>query len=221
MVDWCRDSDAQRWFDWPAHIPSSHEADCRKIVEGWSRDWARGERAPFAVHLGVDALSIGSVELHRTARESWYLSYLIHPDWRRKGIAARAATLACSWGFEELHMDSVFLETGIENIASQRVAASAGFRDTGKRHESGPIEHYVPEQGQLRAMATYQLKADDLLPRSGALDPTILGDEYASLHEVEDAAFRHYDEAEAIPFGDVGRDRGAVAASADHPLGIA
>lgn len=61
------------------------------------------------------------------------IGYAAHPAFRGRGYPARALRLVVRWAFEEAHLARLELGAKTDNIASQRVAANAGFKPDGIR----------------------------------------------------------------------------------------
>lgn len=56
------------------------------------------------------------------------IMYWLAPIGRGRGIASQAVGLLCRWGFSELGLTEVSLQTHRDNWRSQRVAERAGFQ---------------------------------------------------------------------------------------------
>ena len=95
-------------------------------------DWNSGEHASWAV-VGGDGVLLGSVSLHSIDRQQndAQIGYWTVPAARGRGVAALAVDVACRWGFGALPIDRIELCHAVENVASGRVAAKAGFSHEG------------------------------------------------------------------------------------------
>ena len=82
---------------------------------------------------------------------------------RGRGIASRAADAVCRWGFTELGLDRVQLFHAVENVASGRVAAKAGFTLEGRLRRS----HRYPD-GVKHDELLWSRLADDPPPALGS-----------------------------------------------------
>lgn len=69
------------------------------------------------------------------------IGYGVAPSRWRRGIATRAIADLLNWARKEPRLDWIGAETGVDNIASQRVLERNGFRRTGTRidAEDGPL----------------------------------------------------------------------------------
>ena len=64
------------------------------------------------------------------------------PEYRRRGYATRAVMLVTRWLLDDGLADEVELRIDPDNVASQRVAAAAGFAP------AGTIVSHVPRTGE-------------------------------------------------------------------------
>ena len=101
------------------------------------RDWSEGDHASWAVVDAADRL-LGSVSLHSIDRvqAGAEIGYWTAPAARGRGVAPRAVDAACRWAFAVLPVDRVQLFHAVENEASGRVAAKAGFTLEGRLRRS-------------------------------------------------------------------------------------
>lgn len=101
-------------------------------------DWSAGDHASWAVaDIGTGAL-LGSLSLHRIDldQRDAEIGYWTVPAARRGGIAARAVHAAVRWAFTDLGVQRIQLFHAVENTASARVAARAGFTQEGRLRRS-------------------------------------------------------------------------------------
>ncbi len=68
---------------------------------------------------------VSSIELD--IPDGYYLGYALLPKWRKKGLAAQAASLLLKFCFEYWQLDIVYLLCSCENIASIKTALACGF----------------------------------------------------------------------------------------------
>ena len=83
----------------------------------------------------IDAL-VGNIALsiHDKSKHIAEIMYWLAPEGRGRGIATKSVRLLSDWASQSLGIEQVILKTHLDNEASQRVAARAGFRrwkDTG------------------------------------------------------------------------------------------
>jgi RimJ/RimL family protein N-acetyltransferase len=100
-------------------------------------DWSSGSHASWAVVDGADVL-LGSVSLHTIDRlqNDAQIGYWTAPEARGHGVAPLATDAVCRWGFGALPIDRIELCHAVENEASGRVAAKAGFTFEGRLRRS-------------------------------------------------------------------------------------
>ncbi len=133
--------------------PSSHAPPAK----GWS-----GHRR-LAARLGREREPQRTSAPGRVNTASWFvglvgfgardhdfveLFYGIAPDWRGRGLATRATTLATSWLIAEQRARAVELRVGRAHRESQRVAEKAGFGSRTAR------QHLVATTKRSRTFAT-------------------------------------------------------------------
>ena len=145
------DPDAARFFGWTveqaASAPDSHY---REVIERFARDWREGTRFSLAIRRSSDGEAVGSVELRPTGSEA-DVAYLVAPELRGQGLAARALVALIAWGTRELGLRQVNLACHVENTASQRAAEKSGF--TFVRREGDEL-HFRREYERLTDRAT-------------------------------------------------------------------
>jgi RimJ/RimL family protein N-acetyltransferase len=90
--------------------------------------WLAGERADCVIVDAASGRFAGDIGLHYRERVlgQAMIGYSVHPDFRGKGIATRAARLITDWAFST-GIVRVIAGTAPENEASQRVLQGAGF----------------------------------------------------------------------------------------------
>ena len=131
IVSACRDEDIAWWLD---QIPQPYgEADARTYVAMTRRGWKDGTHAAFAVTKPETDEVLGSVGLHWLDAEHKVaeVGYWVRRESRGQGVATRATRLAARWALTECGIERLQLRADQRNVASQRVAESAGFRREG------------------------------------------------------------------------------------------
>nr|WP_221203757.1 GNAT family N-acetyltransferase [Modestobacter versicolor] len=126
-----QDPDLRRW-----NATGSSHRDAVLALLARRADWTGGDHCSWAV-VAADQL-VGSMSLHQIDREQaeGEVGYWTVAAARGRGIAARAADAACRWAFGTLELDRVQLYHAVENTASGRVAAKAGFTCEGRLRRS-------------------------------------------------------------------------------------
>ncbi len=101
------------------------------------RDWSTGDHCSWAVVDAGDEL-LGSVSLHSIDRDQGEaeVGYWTVAAARGRGVAVRSVVAVCAWAFAELRLDRIVLFHAVDNPASGRVAAKAGFTLEGRLRRS-------------------------------------------------------------------------------------
>ncbi len=60
------------------------------------------------------------------------LYIFVNPDIQKSGIGTKATKLLCKYGFENLGLNKIYLETNEDNYAAQRVYEKCGFKLEGR-----------------------------------------------------------------------------------------
>lgn len=120
----------RRWNGEEATTPDGARARLARIA-AWS-----DEHCSWAVEdAGV---LVGSMSLHEIDRDQaeGEVGYWVAAPARGRGIAARVTDAVCRWAFPTLELDRIQLFHAVENTASARVAAQAGFTQEGRLRRS-------------------------------------------------------------------------------------
>ncbi len=124
-----------RWIP----VPSPHTTtDAERWLARADAEWLDGVRAEVAVTDASDGSLLGAVGLVLDQAGTAEVGYWTAPEARGRGAAPRAAALHARWGFEALGLSRVQLLADVENTASQRVAAKAGFTREGVAKAARP-----------------------------------------------------------------------------------
>jgi RimJ/RimL family protein N-acetyltransferase len=118
------------WVPIPRPCPRDVAAGrLAEFTNGWEQENRFG-RALIVAAADTDEM-VGVIFLRVREHESIELAYGVAPAFRNRGIATAAAVLVSGWCLEELAAARVELRIGQGNLASQRVAAKAGFAPEG------------------------------------------------------------------------------------------
>jgi RimJ/RimL family protein N-acetyltransferase len=120
----CQDAEIARWL---ALVPQPYtEDDARFYIE---ECMAAGEdRRPFAITDAATGEVIGSIDLRINRLKTGHVGYWVAAHARGRGVASDALRALSRWALEDLELGRVELLTDPDNVASQRVAESAGFQ---------------------------------------------------------------------------------------------
>jgi RimJ/RimL family protein N-acetyltransferase len=126
------DPEHRRRFEFPDGFVSSVQHSLEAISR-WEHERILGTRFPFAVRDAATVTLLGGCEIRPLPSGAANLSYWTYPGHRGRGVASRAAALACRFAFEELGLTRVEILTDPDNVPSRRVALRNGFRAAGVR----------------------------------------------------------------------------------------
>lgn len=95
---------------------------------------------------------IGHCGLHYLASSPEVeLTYTIHPDYWRQGLATEAAAAVLDWGFEQLNLPQIVGVTGPDNAASQRVMQKLGMHhQKNMQYNGSEVLYYALSQTKFR-----------------------------------------------------------------------
>jgi RimJ/RimL family protein N-acetyltransferase len=129
---------------WLPLAPGADDRACIALIEDWLAGWRNDASfhgpALAVVEAGHTDL-LGQVGLGDRGDGIVELVYGIAPDYRGRGYASSAARLVASWLLAEGIARQVEVRIDKDRVASQRVAATAGFT------LAGTVVSHVPETG--------------------------------------------------------------------------
>ena len=152
----CQDEEIARWT---AMIPSPYtEDDAREWIGLHEEVRGEGLGCPFAVVDAGTGELLGSAGFHQIEWDdrSLDIGYWIAPWARRRGAATRAVRLLSAWAIHDLEMERISLLTFPGNVASEGVAAAAGYT------REGLLRAYLEVRGERRDTTVWSLIAADL-----------------------------------------------------------
>lgn len=172
LVEAATDPDTQRWL--PALPGEYGPTDAAAHLEDVREQQASGHSLFWAVADPDDDVLCGEIGLFGLAStsRSGELGYWAHPQARRRGITTAAVRLAARHALLPqddggLGMARLVIRAAEQNLPSQRVARSAGFRRSGLDRCAEPMR-----DGTLADLIRFELTAADLSDQS---DPTLAG----------------------------------------------
>ena len=163
--------DAEAWFqavyetlpDLQQWLPFSRQNPGLQDIHLWLNEqleaWAKGRSYAFAILDAQSEALIGGCQLngliaiHRLAN----MVYWVRSTERGHGVAGRAVRLLARFGFEDLGLQRLEIQIGLENIASQRAADKAGAR------YQGLLPNRIQVGGRLYEAVLYSLIPADLV----------------------------------------------------------
>jgi RimJ/RimL family protein N-acetyltransferase len=123
----CQDLEIVRWT---ASIPIPYaESDAQGWIERHPENWRTGIAASFAIVDATDGAFMGNINVivPPDAAGRAALGYWVAEWGRMRGFATHSLILASEWVFDALEPRELYLETLEGNVASERVAAKAGY----------------------------------------------------------------------------------------------
>jgi RimJ/RimL family protein N-acetyltransferase/ribosomal protein S18 acetylase RimI-like enzyme len=137
------DEEQLRGFEFPH---GATLARVRDAIAEWRRSWAtRGAVRNFGVWSAATGALAGNVEVRALDAETVNLSYLVFPEWRRRGVATRAAGLALGYARDEMGVRRAQIEALDGNVASLGVIRRLGARPTGDARRPSGSRHLTFE----------------------------------------------------------------------------
>ena len=126
------DSEHRKRFEFPSDFLPSLEHS-RNVIRGWIYDRKQGTRYTYAVRAIDSACLVGGCEICPSGKGVANLSYWTHPDYRRRGIATRAVSIACKIAAKH-GITRLEILVDKDNAASRRVAVNSGFIQSSDRN---------------------------------------------------------------------------------------
>jgi RimJ/RimL family protein N-acetyltransferase len=127
----CQDPEIPRW----TLVPSPYtRADAEDFIASSAADAAAGRAASLVAVDAGDGALLGSFSVMELDRAPGFgeIGYWVAAGARGRGVATRAVRLLATWAREELGLTRIEILPHRDNAASRRVAAKAGFQDTGE-----------------------------------------------------------------------------------------
>ncbi len=150
----CQDPEIPRW----TVVPRSYtERDAREWLAGRDAEREAGRELSLAV-TGADDTVLGSIALSgfEWADAKAEIGYWVAREARGRGLGVRATRLLSRWGLATLGLERIELLANPGNVASQRLARSAGFT------REGLLRRYRRRHGTLEDLVMFSLLAEEL-----------------------------------------------------------
>jgi RimJ/RimL family protein N-acetyltransferase len=148
-------------------IDSEDAAD--KWISGWTERWDTGSAYAFAVVEG-DGVVLGNVAVAAVDRRHavGWVSYWTTAAARGRGVASQACRALARWAFDDAELFRLELGHRVNNPASCRVAAAAGFAVEGlqrKKLEYDGVRYDVELHARLASGPLTELTREFLQVR--------------------------------------------------------
>jgi len=156
-------------FLWRPPFPYT-DADFEEFYATRATAWTERSDAFWVVAGVEDDALLASVSLEiDTELESGEFGYYCAPWARRRGVMVTAVRLVRDWAFDELALERLSVMADADNVASQRVAQSAGFKREGLRRA------FLPVRGRRSDDVIFGMLPGDPRPADGERRPGDLG----------------------------------------------
>jgi RimJ/RimL family protein N-acetyltransferase len=153
VADGCSDPDLARFIP---DFPSPYRlADARRWFAHVQAGRRKGDRVALLICDGRTGAVLGGIEVR--LGEVGSIGYWVRADSRGRGIATRALKLLSGWAVTHGGVERLELTTHPENVASQRVAAKAGFT------REGVLRSAIKIGGARRDSVLYSLVPADVV----------------------------------------------------------
>lgn len=109
-------------------------------------------RADMAFEENGEVVAFGGLTNIDCEVKKAELYVFVNPEVHKSGIGTRATRALCHYGFNELELKKIYLETNEDNIAAQRVYQKCGFVLEGKLRNE-----YISKDGRMMCRMYYGL----------------------------------------------------------------
>ena len=93
------------------------------------------KRADLAFEENGEIVAFGGLTAINREVNKAELYIFVNPNAQKGGIGTKATILLCKYGFEELGLNKIYLETNEDNLAARRVYEKCGFMLEGTLRE--------------------------------------------------------------------------------------
>jgi RimJ/RimL family protein N-acetyltransferase len=122
-------ADQIHWFEFPDPAP---RASVERAIADWAESWRTdGPVRHWAICDQETDRIIGGLELRDLGDGDVNLSYVVFPDWRRRGVATRACRLALAYAAATTDSRAAIVKVPHDNEASIALARRLGATVTG------------------------------------------------------------------------------------------
>jgi ribosomal-protein-alanine N-acetyltransferase len=138
------------------HIPATEEGVRKYIdLQNSYRPFEKDKVFELAVERKVDGKMIGLVGLIRRDLGQGEMGWALGAEYRGQGYGTEAAKALMDYGFRWLGLNRVHADTGIDNLASQRLMERLGMR------REALLRGSVYQEGKCQDRVVYAILVDD------------------------------------------------------------
>ena len=110
------------------------------VVMGNTINWFRNnigndKRADLAFEIEGKIVAFGGLTSINREVNKAELYIFVNPEAQKGGIGTKATILLCQYGFEQIGLNKIYLETNEDNVAARRVYEKCGFKLEGEHRE--------------------------------------------------------------------------------------
>jgi RimJ/RimL family protein N-acetyltransferase len=160
LVRCCNDPEIRRWL--PA-IPIPYTRDDAAMFLNDADALLEDDMMRLAIADASTLALRGSLGLRLLSPGVAQTGYWVDPLARRRGIASRALALAAGHALRTFPIQRLQLHTGVDNVASQRVAERAGFT------REGTLRNFYDLRGEWQDAVMFSLLPGDASRQGVAL----------------------------------------------------
>jgi len=133
-IDWLNDAEVCRYNSHHVY-PYTREL----AIEYVNRIRTQEKDLVLAIIAKDSGAHIGNIALqniHPRDRSAEYAILIGDKEYWGKGVAKEASMLILKHGFEQLNLHRIYCGTSAENIPMQKLAATLGFKEEGRRRDA-------------------------------------------------------------------------------------
>jgi RimJ/RimL family protein N-acetyltransferase len=132
------DAELVRWLNGGPGTTEAVQRHVEQVQQMWEN---RGPIFTFAIRLAAEGTLVGTIDVQLTQdayrSDQANLAYGLYPDWRGRGFATRAVSLAREFLHRNASVRSALIRVEPGNVSSAAVAIRAGFTLTTPVAETG------------------------------------------------------------------------------------
>lgn len=126
-------------------------------IRWFENNVGNNKRADLAFEENGVVVAFGGLTNINSEVRKAELYIFVNPEIQKGGIGTRATKALCGYGFNQLELNKIFLETNEDNIAAQRVYEKCGFVLEGKLRNE-----YISNDGRVMCRMYYGLLKGEL-----------------------------------------------------------
>ena len=148
------------WMNHPKVYSSMHfdiPVSLDNTIRWFENNQKNDNRADVVFEEKGQLLAMGGLTNINREMNKAELYVFVNPNLQKGGFGTKATKLLCKYGFENLHLDKIYLETNEDNHAAKRVYEKCGFRLEGVLRNE-----YKNQEGFLKSRLYYGMLKGEL-----------------------------------------------------------